>query len=1278
MFSAQNKTKIFFLCLLFIIGIQESKALTYTVTNNNDAGTGSLRQAILDANANAGLDEIRFDLSVQVINLAGTDLEITDDVNIIGNNVKVTIDGSATSRVFEIDRHLTTPINVRFENLNINNGNLGGNGSGIYIRNANVTIVNCNLLGGRANQGGAIYLEEGSLDISNALFRGNDCFGQGGAIYSQGNTTLTNCSFQSNLVNGVSPFSYGGAIYLTQNGTTTITNCTFFDNYTPIDGGAIYSDNNHTLKVINCTFTENRADSNNDGTGTGAAIYSNSSVAPVLKNNIIYANTSNGANDDLEILNTMLSGDANLVGICDGNCGTGVIDYDSDPNFSVAQIGENFVCFVPQIPSDVLNNGIVDGDTPNSDIFGNTWLSIDLGNVETSTNALYVKFDATGANNGTSWTNAYTNLQTALENAGAGTKIYVAKGTYKPNVEVDVDAGGGNDSREVTFQIPLGAEVYGGFAGNESNINQSVLDARDFTVNETILSGDLNGDDMVTGTFPNLMYNNYAENAYHVVYTKGAGTLTVFDGFTITGGNANGNGENRYGAGWYNIAKGLRGTSSLNIRNTNFYRNKGNSDEVYGVGMYNYSSSDIANINLTLNKVVFSQNIGESSGSGRVAGVGLSNNKIFSGGSGGSKSAQLNFTEVTFSQNIAKAERFIYGVALLNDIADGGNASATLNKVTFAENIGILNNTVFANLLGIGIYNNAGSFATANLTLTECTFSKNKGTGLQEAAVRGAGIRNVAENNGSQANITINRCSFIENTIEGTYLSGAGIENTASGSSSAASNINALLTINNSVFWKNKADGKSFNNTFPRGVLTSHTRNNKADASLMITNSTFVQNESVADNPSGSDFPAFMDLQAQNADETANLTIRNSIIWDNKFNGIIANIVVNPNAGTPGATNVTFENTMIESTGFTVVNGTGLTAPTNTSGNIIDTDPLFTNSSTGDLTLQETSPAVDKGNNAYAVGSFDLAGNQRILATTIDMGAYERDQTAPNTTSFTRKNPLEESTSADELTFLVTFNEDVKDVDVADFEATGTTASITVKQLTASTYDVLLSGGDLAGLNGTVGLNFSSSMNITDLASNALPNTEPTTDETYLLINLKAEQTITFNPLEEKFVGNLPFDLTATASSGLEVTYISANTSVATISGKTVTILSAGTTEITASQAGNENFNPAPNVSQTLVVNSVNVARIPNLFTPNGDGSNDNFIIDAADLLSIDFKIFDRYGRVVYETTDLNEITQTGWDGKNAQGGVYIYQYTGTLKNGQELSKTTGEIRLLK
>jgi hypothetical protein len=84
----------------------------------------------------------------------------------------------------------------------------------------------------------------------------------------------------------------------------------------------------------------------------------------------------------------------------------------------------------------------------------------------------------------------------------------------------------------------------------------------------------------------------------------------------------------------------------------------------------------------------------------------------------------------------------------------------------------------------------------------------------------------------------------------------------------------------------------------------------------------------------------------------------------------------------------------------------------------------------------------------------------------------------------------------------------------------------------------------------------------------------------------KTNQTITFNALPVKMVGDADFNPGATASSGLAVTYTSSNTAVATIVNGNIHVVAAGTSVITASQAGNDVFNPAANVTQTLTVDA--------------------------------------------------------------------------------------------
>ena len=98
-------------------------------------------------------------------------------------------------------------------------------------------------------------------------------------------------------------------------------------------------------------------------------------------------------------------------------------------------------------------------------------------------------------------------------------------------------------------------------------------------------------------------------------------------------------------------------------------------------------------------------------------------------------------------------------------------------------------------------------------------------------------------------------------------------------------------------------------------------------------------------------------------------------------------------------------------------------------------------------------------------------------------------------------------------------------------------------------------------------------------------NYQAATDVLQTLTVDKADQTITFASLDSKTYGDADFELSATSSSGLAVTYVSSNTTVATIDGSTVSIHSGGATSITASQAGDDNYQAAADVTQDLTVN---------------------------------------------------------------------------------------------
>ena len=216
---------------------------------------------------------------------------------------------------------------------------------------------------------------------------------------------------------------------------------------------------------------------------------------------------------------------------------------------------------------------------------------------------IYVDADAGGANNGSSWGDAYNYLQDGLAVAGDGNEIWVAVGTYKP------DEGGGEtpNDRTATFQLITGVAIYGGFAGSETG-----LEERDWVTNETILSGDVG-----TGV----------DDSYHVVTSSGTYETTVLDGFTITAGNAMGTAWNNYGGGMFNE------TSSPTVTNCTFSGNFANGQ---GGGMYNLSSSD-----LTVTNCTFSGNEATNGGgmynwnsSPTVTNCTFTGNEVF-GGSGG-------------------------------------------------------------------------------------------------------------------------------------------------------------------------------------------------------------------------------------------------------------------------------------------------------------------------------------------------------------------------------------------------------------------------------------------------------------------------------------------------------------------------------------------------------------------------------------------------------------------------------------------------------------------
>jgi hypothetical protein len=202
---------------------------------------------------------------------------------------------------------------------------------------------------------------------------------------------------------------------------------------------------------------------------------------------------------------------------------------------------------------------------------------------------IYVNVNAVGLNNGTSWANAYTNLQSALSIAFINDDIWVAGGTYKPTATND---------RTISFVMKNGVDIFGGFNGTETSLSE-----RNITANPTYLSGDIGAQ------------GDNTDNTTKVVKIQNFTAPFTFDGFrVISGYDASSSGK---GAGMY-LAN--NSGSQITIKNTILYNN------------YAYDSGGgmiVDNSNTTFYNCEFLYNSSYSSGGGAIYSGNGSNAKIY-------------------------------------------------------------------------------------------------------------------------------------------------------------------------------------------------------------------------------------------------------------------------------------------------------------------------------------------------------------------------------------------------------------------------------------------------------------------------------------------------------------------------------------------------------------------------------------------------------------------------------------------------------------------------
>ncbi|MHC4642497.1 MAG: right-handed parallel beta-helix repeat-containing protein [Planctomycetota bacterium] len=562
---------------------------------------------------------------------------------------------------------------------------------------------------------------------------------------------------------------------------------------------------------------------------------------------------------------------------------------------------------------------------------------------------IYVDADAIGANDGSSWADAYNYLQDALADANSVPKpveIRVAEGIYTPDRN-SADPNGSGDM-EATFQLINVITLKGGYAG----FGEPEPNTRDVELYETILSGDLDGNDVEVDPCDLLNEPNRAENSYHVVTGSGTDATAVLDGFTITGGNAN----DYYKGYYYHVGSGMYNyNGSPVIANCTFNENSA----FAGGGMYNLYSNPILTdctfsrnsgggmhsfwgSRATLKNCMFRDN-SSSYGGGLSDWVGsLLSNCTFIGNSARSSGGAIStdgstlMDECTFIRNSAGYEG---GAIYVID-----NPTATFVDCVFEGN--------FAGHCGGGIYVFQGE-----LELIGCTLhgnSSNQGGALAF--------------NGSYSIVT--DCTLRSNSASqsgggvwgGGWLSmtNCSIENNSAEQGGGMSTY-GKLTLMNCTFTGNsgRQGGGMYNN----------------ESSPILMNCTFNGNSALMGNAFACDSLDDWDPSEVELTECI-LWDGGNEIWNNDRSDIIITYS-DVQEGWPGQGNIDDDPCFVEP-GYWDPNGT----PEDVN------DDFWVD---GDYHLLPDSPCINAGDPNYIPepNETDLDGNPRVIGGRIDMGAYE-------------------------------------------------------------------------------------------------------------------------------------------------------------------------------------------------------------------------------------------------------------------------------------------------